>query len=62
MKSFKEFKEMREEIFMLTVPKAGPGRKDIHFKIKGKDKIDALKQWRKKKSNRMFKNDKVTIK
>lgn len=58
----KSFKEIREETFMLTVPKAGPGGKDVHFKITGKDKIDALKQWRKKKSNRMFKNDKVTIK
>lgn len=52
--------EIQEANFMLTVPKGGPGGKDLNVKVMGKDKNDAVAQWRKK--NRKYKNDEVIIK
>ena len=52
--------EVEEANFMLTVPKGGPGGKDLNMKVSGKDKNDAVKQWRKK--NRKYKDDEVIIK
>ena len=45
---------------MITVPKGGPGGKDLNMKVDGKDKNDAVKQWRKK--NRKYKDDEVVVK
>ena len=51
---------IEEATFMITVPKGGPGGKDLNVKVMGKDKNDAVKQWRKK--NRKYKNDEVVVK
>jgi len=51
---------VNEATFMITVPKGGPGGKDLNVKVMGKDKNDAVKQWRMK--NRKYKNDEVEIK
>ena len=51
---------VNEATFMITVPKGGPGGKDLNVKVMGKDKNDAVKQWRKK--NRKYKNDEVVVK
>ena len=55
-----EQKEVEEATFMITVPKGGPGGKDLNMKVSGKDKNDAVAQWRKK--NRKYKNDEVVVK
>ena len=55
----KTFKEIREATFMITVRKAGPGGKDLNVKVKGRDKNDAVKQWRMK--NKKYKNDEVEV-
>ena len=55
----KTFKEIREGTFMITVRKAGPGGKDLNVKVKGRDKNDAVKQWRMK--NKKYKNDEVEV-
>ncbi len=55
----KSFKEMREGTFMITVRKAGPGGKDLNVKVKGRNKNDAVKQWRMK--NKKYKNDEVEV-
>lgn len=56
----KSFKELREANFMITVPKGGPGGKDLNMKVKGKDKNDAVKQWR--KMHKKYKDDEVVVK
>ena len=61
MKFLKSLPESVEEAaFMITVPKGGPRGKDLNVKVMGKDKNDAVKQWRKK--NRKYKNDEVVVK
>ena len=55
----KSFKEIREGTYMITVRKGGPGGKDLNVKVQGKDKNDAVKQWRKK--NKKYKNDEVEV-
>lgn len=55
----KTFKEIREGTFMITVRKAGPGGKDLNVKVKGRNKNDAVKQWRMK--NKKYKNDEIEV-
>ncbi len=56
----KSFNQIREGTFTLTVRGAGPRGKDLNVKVKGRDKNDAVKQWRMK--NKKYKNDEVEIK
>jgi len=58
MQSFKQY--IQEAQFMITVPKGGPGGKDLNVKVMGKDANDAVKQWR--KANRKYKDDEVEVK
>lgn len=50
---------VEEATFMVTVPKGGPAGKDLNMKVSGKDKMDAVKQWRKKYPK--FKNDTINV-
>ena len=56
------FESVKEETsqFMITVRKGGPGGKDLNMKVMGKDKNDAVMQWR--KTNKKYKNDEVEVK
>ena len=51
--------DVNEGTYMITVRKGGPGGKDLNVKVKGKDKNDAVTQWRKK--NKKYKNDEVEV-
>jgi len=48
-----------EGVYTLTVKGVAPGGRDLNTKISGKDKLDAVKQWRKK--NPKYKNDQISV-
>lgn len=49
-----------QKTFAIKVPRGGPQGRDYVTKVSGKDKEDAVKQWRKR--NPKFKNDKIDVK
>lgn len=50
----------RMQTFTIMVRKGGPGGRDYVTKVSGKDREDAVKQWRKR--NPKFKNDTIDVK
>ena len=57
MQSFGQY--IKEAQFIVTIRKGGPGGKDLNVKVMGKDKNDAVKQFR--KQYKKFKNDQVDV-